>query len=94
MRHLAKQLRAIKGWDITEEHFKKTVEDVFNEYFSRWTDDELLCHPHDALRFDDWVRYRLGNPNIPDALINRTLINIRKANRSKHQRGSKRRERT
>lgn len=80
---LSKQLALYSK--ITADDFRKVIEKKFNDMFPDWTDDALLCKPTEALRFDEAVREEIGD-KIPDEVINRTLINIRKAAYSFHHR--------
>lgn len=70
---------------MSPEQFRAVVEEKFNEMFPDWTDDALLCKPREALKFDDAVRLAVG-ADVPDEVINRTLINLRKSSVSRHQR--------
>lgn len=70
----------------TPDKFREVVETVFNHLFPDWTDDDLLCKPKVASQFDDEVRKRINCPAVPDEVINRTLINLRKSNQNSHKR--------
>lgn len=66
--------------------FRDVVESTFNRMYPDWTDDQLLCQPVKALEFDNEVRAAVKCAAVPDEVINRTLINLRKSNQSRHQR--------
>lgn len=66
--------------------FRRVIEETFNEMFPHTTDEQLLYQPRLAMAFDDEVRRRLRSHEVPDEIINRTLINLRKSAASRHKR--------
>ena len=45
-----------------------------------WSVDELVRHPDDAKRYCDDIRPATGCGKLPDDMILRTLMNIRRSN--------------
>lgn len=82
---LEKELKAL-GLGLSAADFRDIVQEVFAVTCPAWTDEELLYHPRDTLNYDDLVRCRvthlegraLRRRDLPDHLINRTLVNCRK----------------
>lgn len=70
------ELRAA-GCRLPRDEFYDLVEDARVALFPDWTQDELACHPHDALQFCEIVRIRAEAP-VPDSLIMRMMLNRRK----------------
>ncbi len=79
-RALDEELRAA-GAKMTRATFYEEVEAVRQALYPQWTQDELACHPHDALQFCDVVRLRVGAP-LPDHVILRAMLNQRKRARA------------
>lgn len=70
------------GCQLPRHEFYSQVEEVRVSLFSRWTQDELVCHPHDAMKFCASVRACL-NANLPDDLILKAVLNARKRRMAK-----------
>lgn len=69
----------IYGCDVDPEEFRDIVMELKAVMFPMWTDEELLCHcDHDAPMFCRAVRSRVRCDGLPDHLITRTLLNVRK----------------
>lgn len=83
---LHKELKQF-GCDLTPDQFRDIVLGLRQAMHGTWTDEELLYHPYDALRFCAAVRAR-SRDSLPDELVLRTLVNIRKNQR--RPRGKKR----
>lgn len=66
------------GWTKGADAFRDIVWRVFKRHYSDLTDEQLLQEPAEAAKFCDRVRTRAKGPEIPDQLILRTLLNIRK----------------
>ena len=67
------------GVDMDRARFQELMADDFAEAFHGTTsEDELLLHPRDALRFCDDIRHKHGFFDMPDDLILRSVINGRK----------------
>ena len=45
-----------------------------------WTIDELVCHPDEAKEFCNLIRAEIDCPDMADATILRTLMNVRRSN--------------
>lgn len=71
----------LSGYNIKggAEKFREVIADVKNGMCRNWTDEDLLCHPVDAIRFCAAVCGKLRCFDLPDDLILRTLLNMRKA---------------
>jgi hypothetical protein len=72
--------RELKFYRVQQnaEPFRREVRDVYNAHFREWTVDGLMCEPAEAIRFCWLVRFQLRNPELPDRVIMKTLLNIRK----------------
>jgi len=55
------------------------IDELRSVYRGMWTIDELVVHPRDAVRFCDDFRMKHGFYDLPDDIILRTLMNLRKA---------------
>ncbi len=73
---LETRLRSL-GYTDKQEEFETILADVFFALCPDWTDEELLFHPDDAKTYCHAVRCRTTK-GLPDELILRALINIRK----------------
>ncbi len=78
---LAEELKAA-GYKGTVDAFRDVITEEFHGMFRSWTDEELMCHPREAVHFCNCVRLKSRLTDIPDSLILRTLTNNRKASRS------------
>lgn len=65
------------GFNDEPDVFRDILVDHMFNGFGSWTIDDLLCHPAEALEYCEGVRKRTGG-NIPDYVILKTLLNIRK----------------
>jgi hypothetical protein len=65
---------------ITLEAFHDGLSDTFDNMYrdSIPTVDELLVRPREAMRFADAIRSRFGDFDLPDDLILRGLLRVRK----------------
>ncbi|HMP57867.1 MAG TPA: hypothetical protein PKD86_00825 [Gemmatales bacterium] len=73
---LVEELRS-HGYQADPEAFRETLADVMFNGYGSWTIDDLLCHPEDALEYCRMVRQLTGS-DLPDDLILKTLLNLRK----------------
>ena len=72
---------ALYGVPLTYRQFAQVVADRFCDWErAKWAVDEMLLHPVDAMKFCQRVRdCKRGEwDKLPDAVILRTLMNIRK----------------
>jgi hypothetical protein len=75
-RNIDSELRAA-GCSLNREQFYEVVERTRRAIYPEWTQDELACHPHEALRFCEIIRSKLQAP-VPDHLIMKAMLNYRK----------------
>lgn len=67
------------GVDLTRDQFSDLMGDEFAEYFKGVLSvDELLLHPREAIRFCDAVRQKHGFFDVPDDIILRVILKMRK----------------
>jgi hypothetical protein len=67
------------GVDMEKEDFiDRMCEEFNNTYRGQMSVDELLLHPREALVFCDGVRRTLGNFDLPDDIILRSVMQRRK----------------
>jgi hypothetical protein len=59
--------------------FRKMLEDKKNATTPDFSFDDLVCRPDDAKKFCDLVRAEQSCDRLPDFLILRTLMNVRKS---------------
>jgi hypothetical protein len=64
---------------LDDDEFRSLVMDTFREMFGSMTDEQLLCLPSESKRFDRMIRHLARCQGLSDTLINRTLMNCRKA---------------
>ena len=69
------------GCDLDVAEFRDLLNELHGVMHPAWTDEELLFHPHDALRYCATVRCRTRCDGLPDSFILRTLVNNRKSRR-------------
>jgi hypothetical protein len=79
---LTEHLKAA-GWDRDADSFRDALVDIFAEMFRAWTDEELLFNPREAIQFCNVARSRLRTKDLPDHVILRTLVNVRKRGNQK-----------
>ena len=79
---LREELRILgyDGGEYSEDEFRDIIQEVFAVLHPSWTDEQLLFRPPDGMRFCEAVRCRTSK-GLPDELILRTLVNIRKSGR-------------
>jgi hypothetical protein len=65
------------GCRLTRAQFYDLADEVREALYPDWTQDELACHPHDALQFCEVVRVKAGAP-VPDNMVMKALLNRRK----------------
>jgi hypothetical protein len=75
---LIDELQACECTD-SREKFRERLVDALQEQFTGTTIDDLVCAPDDAIRYCDFLRSETGCPNLLDAVILKTLMNIRKS---------------
>ena len=66
------------GCDISADCFREILAGLFNGYYASWTDERLLYHPAEAIRYCEMVRSATRCNGLPDEMILRSLINLRK----------------
>jgi hypothetical protein len=70
---------ALFGVPLTYRQFAQAVADRFCDWErARWAVDEMLLHPAEATAFCQRVRDSHRWEKLPDSVIPRTLMNIRK----------------
>ena len=67
------------GCDLTADTFRERANDLFAGMYKSRTFDELACHPVQAKDLCSVLRKNLGNSELPDSMILRTIMNVRKA---------------
>jgi len=67
------------GCSLTAFAFREHLEKRKMDTSPDWTIDDLICHPKEAMEFAQMVRGELGCPALPDYVILRALMNIRKS---------------
>ncbi len=77
-RKLEEELAA-GGCGLDPSAFRDLLLDQKERTSPSWTVDELVCHPDDAKNYCDAVRVATDAPRLPDDLILRTLMNIRRS---------------
>ncbi len=60
--------------------FRSFLVDLHDAMHPEWTDEEMLYHPVDGIRYCEGVRKRLGCDLLADHVILRSLVNARKEN--------------
>ena len=66
------------GCKTDEQDFRDIVMELHAIMHPNWTDEELLFHPRDAIRYAEAIRCRSECAGLPDHMILRTLVNCRK----------------
>lgn len=67
------------GIDLTRERLMDLFVEEFNIYFrDQMTVDELVLNPSVAIKFCDEVRHKHGFYHLPDDIILRSLMTMRK----------------
>jgi len=66
------------GCDVDPETFREVVAELKEVMFPCYTDEELLYHLDDSRAYVMAVRSRIRCLGLPDFLILRTMINVRK----------------
>jgi hypothetical protein len=67
------------GVDLTRAEFMDEMAEDFNSYFrGQWTVDEMLLHPQAAVRFCEDTRHKRGYYDVPDDIILRSILTLRK----------------
>lgn len=74
--NLDRELKAA-GVGLDREQFGQLLEELLDSLYPGWTDEELACHPHDALQFCGVVRDRV-DAQVPDHVIMKALTNRRR----------------
>jgi hypothetical protein len=81
-RYMARRNRSLAehGFDIDPDGFLFALNDTFDSMYANVLPslDELLVRPTEAIRFCAVVRERLREPDLPEYLILRTILNFRK----------------
>jgi hypothetical protein len=66
------------GCDLSIEVFQAELMDAFHRSCPAWSVDELVCHPRDAIKYRDEVRAATKSMDLPDDLIRKILMGLRK----------------
>lgn len=68
------------GCAISPTDFRDVLIDRKHATSPAWTIDELVCHPDEAKEYCQLIRSELKCPDMEDAFILRSLMNIRRSN--------------
>lgn len=71
------------GCDVDAQEFREILADTFARMFRGWTDERMVSDTAAARDFDNAVRRIVNCPDLPDVLINMTILNMRKNSRTK-----------
>jgi transcriptional regulator with XRE-family HTH domain len=66
--------------DLSPDDFRDLIIERKHDTSPAWTIDELVCHPDEAKEYCNVIRTATGCPTMPDDLILRTLMNVRRSN--------------
>lgn len=77
-RKLDVELESCGCW-LSPSAFRELLEVQKDATSPNWTPDDLTCHPDEAKAFCELIRCEAACPQLPDYLILRTLLNIRKS---------------
>lgn len=66
------------GAGIGASAFRKIVSEIFLRLYPGWTDEDLMVNPRESRLFCHVVRRAVGCRKLPDPVVLKTLINIRK----------------
>ena len=67
------------GCTIEQTEFREMLEEQKAITSPSWTIDELVCHPDEAKMFCKHIRTQAECGGLPDSLILRTLMNVRRS---------------
>jgi transcriptional regulator with XRE-family HTH domain len=67
------------GCSMTPLGFRELLEDRKAIASASWTIDDLVCHPDEAKSFCNLIRAEAKCPRLPDDVILRTLMNVRRS---------------
>ncbi len=67
------------GCELHPDTYKELLVDCLADMYKGQTIDELVCHPNEAIAFCGYVRRKASCQALPDTLILRPLMNVRKA---------------
>ncbi|HVS36168.1 MAG TPA: helix-turn-helix transcriptional regulator [Gemmataceae bacterium] len=67
------------GCPMDADGFRKLLEEKKEATFPAYSFDDLVCRPDDAKRFCELIRAEPSCDKLPDFLILRTLMNVRKS---------------
>lgn len=70
------------GCDIDADEFRDLIQEVFSVMHPAWTDEDMLYHPRDAIRYCEAIRCRTDCDGLSDEFVLRSLVNIRKSGRN------------
>jgi len=65
------------GCALSREQFFELVEETRFNMFPAWSQDELACHPSQAVRYCETVRQRAGAP-VPEHVTMHAMFAARK----------------
>lgn len=74
---------AAAGYKGTLDQFKNHILRLKEDLFPKWTDEDLLRSPREALRYCNAVRYDIRCDGLSDDLITGALLGIRKNGRGR-----------
>ena len=66
------------GVNLSREELAEKIVDEFNGCYRSWTIDELMLHPREAARFCEDTRRKFTYWDLPDDIILRVILNVRK----------------
>jgi hypothetical protein len=66
------------GCELPVDEFQARLMDAFHRRYPAWTVDDLLCHPRDAIRFCDRIREATQCHDLPNGVIVKILVDMRK----------------
>lgn len=66
------------GCNLSPKEFLDLLEERHASMHPDWTVDDLVCHPDEAKEYCEQIRAAVGAP-VPDDIILRRLMNVRKA---------------
>lgn len=64
---------------LSPAEFRELLEERKATTSPTWTIDDLVCHPPEAMAFCEQIRAETSCPKLPDDLILRTLMNVRRS---------------
>lgn len=66
------------GCEMDAQSFRECLANTFANMFKGYTDEQMLCEPDATKDFDRTIRRIVNCPGLPDSVINKTILNMRK----------------